>query len=240
MRLSFFQTGIAIVALLAASPADALTLPSPENEPEYLNLAQTGAEAGAEVMYFKKIVDFAKDAIRTIAPALSSQNKFGASTAGLAKQPGYEKAHMKPNNGPTSHGKKTDLTSSLNKIGNRVTRPGSHASNLGLPRQSRLLPRRHPLSRPNFPSYPHHHHYRPPSHPHPHHYHHPHHHHYGQHHHHPHARPPPPYGAAPGARPPYPYPPPPGYPGSGPAYPPPVGAYPPPPPQRPYSPPMVT
>lgn len=35
-----------------------------------LNLAQTGAEA--EVMYFKKIVDFAKDAIRTIAPALSS------------------------------------------------------------------------------------------------------------------------------------------------------------------------
>ena len=26
-----------------------------------MNLAQTGAEAGAEVMYFKKIVNFAKD-----------------------------------------------------------------------------------------------------------------------------------------------------------------------------------
>ena len=34
-------------------------------------------------MYFKKIVNFAKDAINTIAPALSSMNKFGASTAGL-------------------------------------------------------------------------------------------------------------------------------------------------------------
>ena len=48
-----------------------------------MNLAQTGAEAGAEVMYFKKIVNFAKDAINTIAPALSSMNKFGASTAGI-------------------------------------------------------------------------------------------------------------------------------------------------------------
>ena len=82
MRLSFFKGGIAIVALLTASPSIAVTLTHNKAivEPE-LNLAQTGAE----VMYFKKIVDFAKDAIKTIAPALSSENKFGASTAGLVK-----------------------------------------------------------------------------------------------------------------------------------------------------------
>ena len=34
-------------------------------------------------MYFKKIVNFAKEAIRTIAPALSSENKFQASAAGI-------------------------------------------------------------------------------------------------------------------------------------------------------------
>ena len=57
---------------------------------EEFNLAQVGAEAGAEAMYFKEIVAFAKDAIRTIGPSLSSQNKFGASTAGLVAQPGIE------------------------------------------------------------------------------------------------------------------------------------------------------
>jgi hypothetical protein len=35
-------------------------------------LAQTGAEAGAQAQYFKKIVNFAKEAIKTIAPTLSS------------------------------------------------------------------------------------------------------------------------------------------------------------------------
>ena len=88
-------------------------------------------------MYFKKIVDFAKDAIRTIAPALSSQNKFGASTAGLVKPTGYERAHMKPNVGPTSHGKKTDLSTELVKTGNRVKNP--HHRNLSGPKSQRLL-----------------------------------------------------------------------------------------------------
>ena len=104
MRISFFKGGLvlAIMAAMTTTSCQALKLidEPPEAyelsqinadslqqgtaEPEEaLNLAQTGAEAGAEVMYFKKIVNFAKDAINTIAPALSSMNKFGASTAGI-------------------------------------------------------------------------------------------------------------------------------------------------------------
>ena len=90
-----------------------------------MNLAQTGAEAGAEVMYFKKIVNFAKDAINTIAPALSSMNKFGASTAGIVNvtQPVPNPApnHTPPHNSHKHKGLHTDK----NKIGNRVMKPSS-------------------------------------------------------------------------------------------------------------------
>ena len=126
-------------------------------------------------MYFKKIVDFAKDAIRTIAPALSSNNKFGASTAGLIKQTGYEQVHLN-RLVPEQVQAKRDLNSQFNKIGGRVVRPGSHARNLAPPNQRRVLPRagvpfvpphyhRYPRGPPRFPT------------PHPRHYHHPHHYH---------------------------------------------------------------
>lgn len=54
---------------------------------------EAGAEA--EAQYFKKIVNFAKDAIHTIAPAISTKNK---KVCGLAKEkksdktmfPGYK------------------------------------------------------------------------------------------------------------------------------------------------------
>ena len=45
-------------------------------------LAQTGAQAAN----FKEIVDFAQDAIRTIAPALSSDNKFDGETPVLSQK----------------------------------------------------------------------------------------------------------------------------------------------------------
>ena len=43
-----------------------------EDDYEVTNLAQVGAEAEAEAEFFKKFVHFSKDAIKTIAPALST------------------------------------------------------------------------------------------------------------------------------------------------------------------------
>ena len=112
-------------------------------------LAQTGAEAGAEAQaeYFKQIVNFAKDAIRTIAPALSSKNKYGAAIAGIANNTDYPV----PNPAPNCYAAELDLrerhkkpeSGGLNKdlmnIGNRVNNPGSLARNNYQPISTRLL-----------------------------------------------------------------------------------------------------
>ena len=75
-------------------------------------------------MYFKKIVNFAKDAIRTIAPALSSQNKFQASTAGLVNLGPDAKPPPTNFHGPRRHKTQTNLGTSMGRIGNRVRNPG--------------------------------------------------------------------------------------------------------------------
>ena len=59
-----------------------LAVPSECVNLEGLMLAQTGAQAAN----FKEIVDFAQDAIRTIAPALSSDNKFDGETPVLSQK----------------------------------------------------------------------------------------------------------------------------------------------------------
>ena len=43
------------------------------------------AQVGAQAANFKEIVDFTQDAIRTIAPVLSSQNKFDGEVPKLSQ-----------------------------------------------------------------------------------------------------------------------------------------------------------
>ena len=86
-------------------------------------------------MYFKEIVNFAKDAIRTIAPALSSKNRYGAAIAGIANSTDYPV----PNPAPNCYAAELDLKdrhrkamhgglfADLRDIGNRVNHPGSLA-----------------------------------------------------------------------------------------------------------------
>ena len=86
MRISFFNAGFAIAAAAgllnqqveAVRFGDTTQLSQYEaTEYDPMLLAQTETEAGAEAeaMFFKKFVGFAKDAINTIAPALSTKNK---------------------------------------------------------------------------------------------------------------------------------------------------------------------
>ena len=78
-------------------------------------MAQTEAEAGAEAQYFKKIVNFAKEAINTIAPALSSQNKQVQS--GNDKDgDSWNEHHFKPYKAPEPKPKKeATMNVSINK-----------------------------------------------------------------------------------------------------------------------------
>ena len=81
MRISFFNAGLAIAAGVGLlNRAEAIHMPINQIEAtdfDPMMLAQTEVEAGAEAeaMFFKKFVGFAKDAINTIAPALSTKNK---------------------------------------------------------------------------------------------------------------------------------------------------------------------
>ena len=91
MRISFYSAAaLAAGAGLFGAPAvEAVKIEACDpladtwaQDYEPVMLAQTEAGAEAEAQYFKKIVHFAKDAINTIAPAISTKNK---QVQGLAK-----------------------------------------------------------------------------------------------------------------------------------------------------------
>ena len=77
-------------------------------------LAQTEVEAGAEAeaMFFKKFVGFAKDAINTIAPALSTQNKQALGIATNDPE-NAKKFENKYKGGPKSKYKKSPFSGTM-------------------------------------------------------------------------------------------------------------------------------
>ena len=85
-------------------------------------------------MYFKQFVNFAKDAINTIAPSLSSQNKFNAQTAGLIDQTPYAE-QIKPfqpyQPKPKKSSNKSKVKASLPKSNSKVPSPKSEPENRG-------------------------------------------------------------------------------------------------------------
>lgn len=83
-----------------------------------LNLAQVGAEA----MYFKKIVNFAKDAIKTIAPTLSTQNKLNAA-AGVVRPLDND-----INNKYTLGTGRPGLAKSMDHLGHNIRHPKAQSS----------------------------------------------------------------------------------------------------------------
>ena len=66
-------------------------------------------------MYFRKIVNFAKDAINTIAPALSSQNKQ-VQSGDVKDGDSWNEHHFKPYSKPEPEPKKESMMSAnINK-----------------------------------------------------------------------------------------------------------------------------
>lgn len=130
MRISFYNGGV-IMAVLALTHSTVHGISIQEESPEGYELAQLSigeefpesdsemmlAQTSAEAQYFKKIVNFAKDAIKTIAPTLSTQNKLNAA-AGVVRPLDND-----INNKYTLGSGKPGLSKSMEHLGHNLRHP---------------------------------------------------------------------------------------------------------------------